>query len=722
MQSSHSAAVQKFANKKLLDIETLDREWTYLDQAIEIIFDKQILEPEQYIKLDRIVRFICKSNYTDWLYDKLTGKLDGYIDNIVYTLSIYETSLDDSVYKYILTINNLYSQFTKVRSIFLYLERDFLIFRKDYMTIQEIAVSKLKYYFTRYTKLKDKIIRCCIELIQEQRQKRNRNDEFVKELIKIVEKVEIYSEFEREYLESLERFYQGQAEERRKWYHIGEYLEYAEDIIRKEQQIWDQYLDKKTVKKVGNLMIEILVRRNVKYLMSRVEEIMDCRGYKELASMYNLIQKASQTHELKASLESYIISKINYLLSLSLNSLIQNLISLYLQTSQTFSKSLPNSSPFAEIPHQCFKSSLFPHSNLLSYLLCRYLDSLLRPSNQPSDSTILSSLSNSMFLFDILTDKDLFSEYYTKFLCSRLLFNSYISLDLEQTALNKLRLSSYANYTERMSSMIGDIQISSLYMEQFYGTEYYNKVCKKSNIQYEVKVLNAAKWPKYESCNIALPSELKAIQDEFVKYYGVIQKSKVLIWKHNLSYCIVTYRGNNIKELRCSFYQSLILILFNKYREITVDLIENVTGILTGDVKEHILPMLKGECGLLLKTGSGDSIGNSDAFRVNEEFKSNRKVDYCSGLLETSKDIRKKKHRKALENVAERRKEAIEACIVRIMKNRKVMRFNEILSEVMSELQLPLNHADIKHRLESLVAREYLSQSNECVQEYTYIP
>jgi hypothetical protein len=244
-----------------------------------------------------------------------------------------------------------------------------------------------------------------------------------------------------------------------------------------------------------------------------------------------------------------------------------------------------------------------------------------------------------------------------------------------------------------------------------------------SNIQYGVKVLNAAKWPKYEVCNIVLPSELKAIQDEFVKFYGVIQKSKVLIWKHNLSYSIVTYRGNNIKELKCSFYQTLILILFNKYREITVDLIENLAGILAGDVKEHIMPLIEGKCSLLVKTGSGDRIGNSDAFRVNEEFNSKRrKVDFCSGLLETTKDIKNKKHRKALENIAERRKEAIEASIVRIMKNRKIMRFNEILNEVMIELHLPLTHADIKQRLESLVVREYLSQSNECIEEYTYIP
>ncbi|EXX79928.1 cullin CDC53 [Rhizophagus irregularis DAOM 197198w] len=55
----------------------------------------------------------------------------------------------------------------------------------------------------------------------------------------------------------------------------------------------------------------------------------------------------------------------------------------------------------------------------------------------------------------------------------------------------------------------------------------------------------------------------------------------------------------------------------------------------------------------------------------------------------------------------------VDAALVRIMKMRKKLSHNELVSELLSQLKFKAQVSDIKKRIESLIEREYLERDSE---------
>ena len=63
----------------------------------------------------------------------------------------------------------------------------------------------------------------------------------------------------------------------------------------------------------------------------------------------------------------------------------------------------------------------------------------------------------------------------------------------------------------------------------------------------------------------------------------------------------------------------------------------------------------------------------------------------------------------------------MDAVIVRVMKARKSLSHNLLMSELMTQLKFPARAADLKKRIESLIEREYLSRDAEDNSLYKYL-
>ena len=58
---------------------------------------------------------------------------------------------------------------------------------------------------------------------------------------------------------------------------------------------------------------------------------------------------------------------------------------------------------------------------------------------------------------------------------------------------------------------------------------------------------------------------------------------------------------------------------------------------------------------------------------------------------------------------------------MRIMKARKVMTHNLLISEVLAQLVFPSGASDVKKRIESLIEREYLERDADSSSTYKYL-
>jgi cullin-4 len=122
---------------------------------------------------------------------------------------------------------------------------------------------------------------------------------------------------------------------------------------------------------------------------------------------------------------------------------------------------------------------------------------------------------------------------------------------------------------------------------------------------------------------------------------------------------------------------------------------------------------------LLVKDPKSKSISDSDSFSVDLTFRSPLfRIKVPSLQLKETKE----EQRSVTSKVFEDRQYAIDACIVRIMKARKVMTHAQLMSEVIAAFasKFPVKMGDIKKRIGTLIEREYMERDKDNSQVYNY--
>jgi len=73
------------------------------------------------------------------------------------------------------------------------------------------------------------------------------------------------------------------------------------------------------------------------------------------------------------------------------------------------------------------------------------------------------------------------------------------------------------------------------------------------------------------------------------------------------------------------------------------------------------------------------------------------------------------------ERVFQDRQYQIDAAIVRIMKMRKTLSHQLLVSELYNQLKFPVTPVDLKKRIESLIDRDYMARDKENAKQYNYV-
>lgn len=92
-------------------------------------------------------------------------------------------------------------------------------------------------------------------------------------------------------------------------------------------------------------------------------------------------------------------------------------------------------------------------------ILSRYFDNLLKKSSRMSCETeIEEKLSSAIQIFKYINDKDVFQKFYAKMLAKRLIYAQYMSLDMEEMMINKLKQACGYEFTSKLHRMFTDIK------------------------------------------------------------------------------------------------------------------------------------------------------------------------------------------------------------------------------------------------------------------------
>ena len=144
-----------------------------------------------------------------------------------------------------------------------------------------------------------------------------------------------------------------------------------------------------------------------------------------------------------------------------------------------------------------------------------------------------------------------------------------------------------------------------------------------------------------------------------------------------------------------------------------------------------------GKARVLTKLPKGKDINDGDKFVYNKDFtnalfkiKINQVSDnggrfpkqifisfYVQIQLKETNDEQKATE----ERVFQDRQYQIDAAIVRIMKMRKTLSHNLLLTELYNQLKFPVKPPDLKKRIESLIDRDYMERDKDNANQYNYV-
>lgn len=119
---------------------------------------------------------------------------------------------------------------------------------------------------------------------------------------------------------------------------------------------------------------------------------------------------------------------------------------------------------------------------------------------------------------------------------------------------------------------------------------------------------------------------------------------------------------------------------------------------------------------ILTKVPSSRTVSETDVFQFNSKF-----TDRMRRIRIPLPPVDERK--KVVEDVDKDRRYAINASIVRIMKSRKVLNHQQLVSECVEQLSRMFkpDFKVIKKRIEDLITREYLERDKENPQQFRYL-
>lgn len=281
-------------------------------------------------------------------------------------------------------------------------------------------------------------------------------------------------------------------------------------------------------------------------------------------------------------------------------------------------------------------------------------------------------------------------------------------------------------FTTKLEGMYNDISISQELSNEFKTLE---RAKDKKLPDLNISVLTKILWPMSGQLtpNLPYPVEIQTLMDDFSKFYYSKHSGRKLLWQFSLGSADlkINYEKGSKDINICNLGMLLLINVFNKWKPGDSYTFKQIQAELDAnelELKRVLQSLVFSKYRLLQKIPKSRDIKDDDEFIINTKFSTplNRikipmvvasgNIHNRSSVIENN-DEREETYR----HVEDSRRFQIDAAVVRIMKGRKKMYHNNLITEVTNQLSsrfMPSPTA-IKKRIESLIEREYMERSSE---------
>ncbi|XP_065048598.1 cullin-3B-like [Musa acuminata AAA Group] len=729
-QKKRTFKIEAFKHRVELDPKYAERTWKVLEHAIHEIYNHNA-SGLSFEELYRNAYNMVLHKYGEKLYSGLVTTMSGHLKEIAKSIEDSQGGL------FLEELDRKWGDHNKalqmIRDILMYMDRTFV--PGNHKTpVHELGLNLWRDNIIRSGKIQTRLLDTLLDLIHRERTGEVINRSLMRNITKMLMDLgsSVYQEdFEKPFLEVSASFYSGESQQLIECCDCGEYLRKAERRLTEETERVSHYLDVKSEVKITSVVEGEMIANHMQRLVHMensglVNMLVDDR-YEDLSRMYNLFRRVPDgLLTVRDVMTSHLRETGKQLVSDPERlkdpvDFVQHLLDEKDKYDKIISKAFNNDKSFQNALNSSFEYFINLNNRSPEFISLYVDDKLRKGLKGVSEEDVEVVLDKVMMLFRYLQEKDVFEKYYKQHLAKRLLSGKTASDDAERSMIVKLKTECGYQFTSKLEGMFTDMKTSVDTMQGFYANQYSET---GDGPTLAVQVLTTGSWPTQPSATCNLPAEILGICDKFRTYYLGTHTGRRLTWQTNMGTADIkaTFGKGQKHELNVSTYQMCILMLFNSADQLTYREIEQATEIPAPDLKRCLqsLACVKGK-NVLRKEPMSKDIAEDDAFYFNDKFTS-KFIKVKIGTVAAQKESEPEKQ-ETRQRVEEDRKPQIEAAIVRIMKSRRVLDHNTIVTEVTSQLQsrfLP-NPVVIKKRIESLIEREFLERDKTDRKLYRYL-
>ncbi|KAF1949702.1 Cullin-domain-containing protein [Byssothecium circinans] len=546
--------------------------------------------------------------------------------------------------------------------------------------------------------------------------------------------LEVYKEyFEVPFLDATGKYYDNESKQFLAENSVVEYMKKAEARLEEEKDRVPLYLLNEIMTPLMRRCEQSLITNHSQALREEFQILLDHDKQEDLGRMYKLLARIPEgldplrtrfeTHVRKAGLSAVekisadgdkIEPKVYVDALLEVHTQYQDLVNRAFNGESEFVRSLDNACREFVNRNRICKSG----SNKSPELLAKYTDTLLKKSSakMSEEDNMESLLTQVMTVFKYIEDKDVFQKFYSRMLAKRLVQATSASDDSETTMISKLKEACGFEYTNKLQRMFQDMQISkdlnSAYKDWLERNLEETEI--KNHVDATYHILGTGFWPLNAPTTPFTPPQLIVqTYERFARFYNNKHQGRKLSWLWHLSkgemkanYCKVAGQKAS-PTLQVSTFQMAILLLFNDNDTVKYDDIAEATKLDRDTLDPSIGVFIKAK--VLLAEPEGAKPESGTTYKLNYGFKPKKiKMNLNIAIKGEQKQEAEDTHK----TIEEDRKLLMQSAIVRIMKSRKKMKHQQLVSETIQQIKnrfMP-RIPDIKKCIDILLEKEYLER------------
>ncbi|XP_063046895.1 cullin-4B isoform X1 [Engraulis encrasicolus] len=714
--------IKNFKEKPKLPENYTQETWQKLKEAVEAIQNSTSIK-YNLEELYQAVENLCSHKISSKLYKQLRAVCE---DHIKAQIDQFREDALDSVL-FLKKIDKCWQdhcrQMIMIRSIFLFLDRTYVLQNSMLPSIWDMGLELFRFHIISDMKVQSKTISGILLLIERERSGEAVDRSLLRSLLSMLSDLQIYQDsFEQRFLEETNRLYAAEGQRLMQEREVPEYLHHVNKRLEEEADRVITYLDQSTQKPlIASVEKQLLGEHLTSILQKGLNHLLDENRIQDLSLLYQLFSRV------RGGVQALLHHWIEYIKAFGSTivinpekdkTMVQELLDFKDKVDYIIDVCFMKNEKFVNAMKEAFETFINKRPNKPAELIAKYVDSKLRAGNkEATDEELEKMLDKIMIIFRFIYGKDVFEAFYKKDLAKRLLVGKSASVDAEKSMLSKLKHECGAAFTSKLEGMFKDMELSKDIMVQF--KQYMQCQNIPGNIELTVNILTMGYWPTYVPMEVHLPPEMVRLQEIFKTFYLGKHSGRKLQWQSTLGHCVLKAEfKEGKKELQVSLFQTLVLLMFNEGEEFSLEDIKLATGIEDSELRRTLQSLACGKARVLHKTPKSKDVEDGDKFSCNDDFKHKLfriKINQIQ-MKETVEE-----QASTTERVFQDRQYQIDAAIVRIMKMRKTLTHNLLVSEVYNQLKFPVKPADLKKRIESLIDRDYMERDKENPNQYNYV-